>query len=165
MGVEIDDAGHTWIEGDAVQLSQVLMNLVVNAREAMPEGGRLRLCVKPEAEVSATDREKPATIPFRVRLRVNDEGCGMAADVLRRVCDPFFTTKERGQGTGLGMSVVHGIVDAHPATVHITSEKGKGTQVAITFPGREPTTDCVVFLPKPFALADLRYQVSELLAK
>ena len=141
MGVEIDDPGHTWIEGDAVQLSQVLMNLVVNARDAMPEGGRLRLSVKPETEESATNPEKPATIPDRVLLRVEDEGFGMATDVLRRVCDPFFTTKERGQGTGLGMAVVHGIVDAHHATMHITSEKGKGTRVAITFPGRKPTTD------------------------
>ena len=109
---------------DIGQLDQVLMNLVVNARDAMPSGGRLTL------ETTNIDwKGEP-----RILLSVQDTGCGMDAETQSHIFDPFFTTKEEGKGTGLGLSTVHGIVTQHGGSIEVTSEVGKGTCFSIYLP-------------------------------
>jgi hypothetical protein len=107
--------------GDATALQQVFMNLLLNARDAMPNGGRLRI-------VATRTSDQPGWI----RLVVADTGGGMAADVLARIAQPFFTTKSHG--TGLGLSVSYTIIREHGGGVEVTSEPGRGTTFTITLP-------------------------------
>ena len=123
-----------WISADPTQVQQVLMNLVVNARDAMPDGGKLTVALRQEAD---TDGRDDAV------LDVRDTGVGMSAETLSHIFEPFFTTKLRGQGTGLGMSVIHGIITDHEGTVSVASEPGEGTCFTIRFPCCPP--------PKPSA--------------
>ncbi|MGE0083530.1 MAG: ATP-binding protein [Desulfococcaceae bacterium] len=108
------------ITADPSQLNQVLMNLVMNAVHAMPEGGTLTVKTCREAD--------------HVCLIVRDTGIGMDRKTLRHIFLPFFTTKDVNQGTGLGLSVVHGIVEAHGASIHVESHPGKGSEFTIRFP-------------------------------
>ena len=101
------------VHADRDQLIQVLINLVVNSLHAMPEGGRLRLSL---------DRENS-----HVRLGVSDNGHGMPEEIRSRVFDPFFTTKDFGKGTGLGLTVVKGIIEEHGGTIAVESVVDKGT--------------------------------------
>ncbi len=114
------------VEGDPTQLQQVLLNLCVNARDAMPEGGRLCLTsenfVVDEHYASMTAEAKPGSY---VLLQVMDDGCGIPRHVLDKIFDPFFTTKEVGQGTGLGLSTVLGIVKSYGGFVSVSSEPGE----------------------------------------
>jgi two-component system NtrC family sensor kinase len=114
------------ILADPHQIHQVLVNLVANAIQAMPTGGQLRL----EAYAEAGG----------VVLAVEDEGVGMTAQVLQNIFDPFFTTKDVGEGTGLGLSVVHGIVTAHGGTIQVRSEPGKGSRFEVRLPLSPPET-------------------------
>ncbi len=116
-----------FVYGDRTQLEQVLVNLVVNARDAMPAGGVVT--VRLTAAGASTAR--------CARLEVIDTGKGMSADVLDRVFDPFFTTKPVGSGSGLGLSVVYGIVSAHDGIVNVESEVGVGTVVRADLPQAE----------------------------
>ncbi len=106
--------------GDADQMSQVVINLVMNALHAMSDGGTLRVRVSPHGEM--------------VRLTVADTGQGIPEDVVAKVFDPFFTTKEFGKGTGLGLTVVKGIIEEHHGTITVESEPGKGTTFTIHLP-------------------------------
>jgi two-component system, cell cycle sensor histidine kinase and response regulator CckA len=106
---------------DRAQLEQVLVNLAVNARDAMPDGGTLAIAV--------------AGVSDGVRITVVDDGTGMLDEVRDRAFEPFFTTKDPGQGTGLGLATVHGIVTDSGGTVDIESAPGQGTSVAIFLPG------------------------------
>ncbi len=108
------------IVGDNVQLRQVVLNLMINAIQAMPDGGRLKL------DSSYRDGD--------VVLLAQDTGVGMADDVKQKLFTPFFTTKDVGEGTGLGLSVVHGIVAAHGGTIDVTSELGSGTCFEVRLP-------------------------------
>lgn len=112
---------------DESQLRQVVTNLVINAVQAMPEGGTLR--------IETTSRDGA------IRLAVRDTGTGIAPEVLPRIFDPFFTTKDVDQGTGLGLSLVHGIVVGHGGRVEASSEPGHGTCVTVTLPVRTPVED------------------------
>jgi two-component system NtrC family sensor kinase len=112
------------VVGDAGQLTQVLLNLVVNAIQAMSPGGAL---------VVATEQGERG-----VRLRVSDDGVGIPAEVRARIFEPFYTTKDVGQGTGLGLSVVHGIVKAHGGEIDVSSELGQGTTFVVTLPMEAP---------------------------
>jgi CheY-like chemotaxis protein len=114
------------IKADKSQIEQVLMNLVVNARDAMEgKGGTLVLETQIETK-SGTERS--------VTLMVRDTGKGMSAEVKERIFEPFFTTKEVGKGTGLGLSTVYGIVSKHNGQIAVESEEGKGTHFKLSFP-------------------------------
>jgi len=119
--------GQHWIRADPVQIQQVLLNLIVNARDAMPQGGRVTI------EVSDGVGPEP-----RVLLTVTDTGVGMAPEVQERIFEPFFTTKEPGKGTGLGLAVVYGIVKQSGGEVRVQSVEGAGSTFEVSFPRVEP---------------------------
>jgi two-component system cell cycle sensor histidine kinase/response regulator CckA len=123
------------IRGDVTQLHQVLLNLAVNARDAMPEGGTITLQAH-HAEVDETIvRRLPALRPGpHVLLRVADTGTGIPPDVIEHIFEPFFTTKPRGKGTGLGLSTVHGIVRSHGGAIEVRSTPGSGTEFLVWLP-------------------------------
>jgi CheY-like chemotaxis protein len=129
----------TWtIEGDPTQLQQVLLNLCVNARDAMPDGGALVVSTE---NVSIDEETAARTLETRagrhVRLRVQDTGAGIAPEQRDKIFDPFFTTKPQGQGTGLGLSTTHAIVKGHGGFVRLDSELGCGTSVDVFLPVAE----------------------------
>lgn len=128
----------TPIIGDATQLHQVLMNLAVNARDAMPDGGKLEITLENEQLDSAQAHklELPAAGAY-VRLTVEDSGSGIDPEILHQVFEPFFTTKDVGKGTGLGLSSVIGIVKSHGGGVSIHSEHGKGTRFDVFLPAAQ----------------------------
>ncbi|HEY7913886.1 MAG TPA: PAS domain S-box protein [Blastocatellia bacterium] len=123
------------IVGDATQMHQVLMNLCVNARDAMPKGGSLTI----KAENIYLD-ENYARMHFEanqghyVMISVADTGIGMTAEVIEKIYEPFFTTKEQGKGTGLGLPSIRGLVKGHGGFIDVLSEVGKGTEFRIYIP-------------------------------
>ncbi|MCK4752900.1 MAG: PAS domain-containing sensor histidine kinase [Planctomycetes bacterium] len=108
------------ITADKAQLNQLLVNLVVNALQSMPEGGNITI------QTQFHDRN--------VLLIVEDTGCGMSNEVIEQIFIPFFTTKDVGHGTGLGLPVVHGIVTAHGGSIDVKSKPGCGTRFEIRIP-------------------------------
>ena len=113
----LDDACPN-VLADSDQMSQVFINLVMNALHAMPDGGTLRVGLAQESGM--------------VKLTVADTGHGIPQDALPKIFEPFFTTKEFGKGTGLGLTVVKGIIDEHQGTIMVDSEEGKGTRFTIS---------------------------------
>ena len=132
--------GSPWIEADRALIEQVLMNLCLNARDAMPEGGDLRIELD-EMEVGvAAVRQHPEARPGAfARLTVSDSGHGMDAATLERLFEPFFTTKEVGRGTGLGLATAYGIVEQHKGWIEVESELGRGTTFRVWLPAVPPT--------------------------
>lgn len=125
--------------GDPTQIHQIMMNLCSNSHYAMRDHGgnldiRLQECDLPSTNLIFVEPPPPG--PY-LRLTVKDSGQGMSAETLHRLFDPFFTTKGVGEGTGLGLSVVHGIVKAHGGAITVSSQLGQGTQVDIVFPRYE----------------------------
>ncbi len=126
------------VEMDPVHLEQVILNLVVNARDAMPSGGNLEIRALALKHVS--EERLPETLRRTgegVLLSVKDDGEGMTPEILEHVFEPFFTTKEAGRGTGLGLASVYGIVKAAGGMIHIESEPGAGTTVLLALPPTE----------------------------
>jgi two-component system cell cycle sensor histidine kinase/response regulator CckA len=126
------------VNGDATQLHQVLVNLAVNARDAMPNGGALTLSAENYVLESDIQHQGAMILPgFFVMIRVTDTGTGISPDVLDKIFDPFFTTKEQGKGTGLGLSTVLGIVKSHGGFVQVQTEVGRGTTFVVCLPAQE----------------------------
>ncbi|MFN0119247.1 MAG: ATP-binding protein, partial [Blastocatellia bacterium] len=106
--------------GNAPKLQQVFMNLILNARDAMPQGGELRISTSMTMDTAV--------------IRFQDTGMGIAREHMARIYDPFFTTKQIGQGTGLGLAVSYGIVQDHAGSIHVDSNPGEGTIFRLTLP-------------------------------
>jgi signal transduction histidine kinase len=112
---------------DAQQIEQVLINMIHNAIQAMPNGGSLQISLKQVDETA--------------QVSIQDSGSGISAEHLKRIFDPFFTTKKEGEGTGLGLSVSYGIIANHRGKIDVESELGKGTKFTIILPVTQPTTE------------------------
>ncbi len=133
--------GSPCVLGDRNLLEQMLMNLCVNARDAMPSGGEIALGVAiapgPASSgraLAGADGDDRTTGPSHVLLTVRDDGCGMDADTRERIFEPFFTTKDAGTGTGLGLAMVHGLVEQHEGSIVCESQPGRGTTFHIRLP-------------------------------
>jgi hypothetical protein len=124
--------------GDATQLHQVLLNLTVNARDAMPNGGTITVTAENTVIEENTPQETNGLKPgFYVLIKVADNGSGIPKEVLDKIFEPFFTTKEMGKGTGLGLSTVLGIVKSHGGLVQVQTEVNKGTTFFVYLPAQE----------------------------
>ena len=123
------------IKADPTQIHQVVMNLTTNAYHAMDEiGGELKVNLK-EVQLGESDIKISDMVPGAYAcLIVADTGQGMDKDLIRKIFDPFFTTKKKGKGTGMGLSVVHGIVKSMEGAIHVNSEPGKGTEFLVYLP-------------------------------
>jgi signal transduction histidine kinase/CheY-like chemotaxis protein len=129
------DATAPVVLADSVQMDQVLINLVTNARDAMPEGGMITISTAIATRNEGYGRQHDHSLPGDYAIiTVSDSGVGMAEEIKARIFDPFFTTKEVGKGTGLGLSMVYGIVKQHEGIVEVVSEPGKGTSFSIYLP-------------------------------
>jgi CheY-like chemotaxis protein len=166
------------IQADPGQLEQVIMNLAVNARDAMPGGGKLLV----ETQSFRVDESSPVTYGdlspgSYVLIAVTDTGCGMSKETLEHIFEPFFTTKGPGKGTGLGLATVYGIVEQSRGHIAVFSEIGKGTTFKVYFPSVEkslalPATRQMGAIPKGQATilfvedeAPLRALAAEFLAR
>ncbi len=123
------------VHGDPVQMEQVIMNLVLNAKDAMPEGGKITIETENVVINGDFSRNHPWARQGRyLLLSVTDTGKGMPPEILEHVFEPFFSTKEVGKGTGLGLATVYGIVEQHGGMVHAYSEVGKGSTFKVYLP-------------------------------
>ncbi|NQZ88975.1 MAG: response regulator [Colwellia sp.] len=131
------------IMADRTQLHQILLNVCTNAYHAIThESGTIEISLQQPKELPDYFHDKNK--PF-LRLKIKDSGCGMSPDIQKNIFDPFYTTKQQGHGTGLGLSVVHGLVKKHHGKIFVDSEEGKGTTFTIYF----PAVDAVVIEIKP----------------
>jgi signal transduction histidine kinase len=127
------------VSADPLEISQVIMNLAVNARDAMPDGGTLIIASSNTSLSAEQDTAVPGVPDGEyVQLAITDTGTGMSKEVLDHLFEPFFTTKEPGKGTGLGLSIVYGIVQDRGGYVRVESEPGRGTSFRIFLPRAEP---------------------------
>ena len=124
-----------YVQADTGMIEQVILNLVVNARDAMPQGGQLRVATEPLTLDAAQAQANPKAHAGQfVCLLVSDTGTGIAPEVLPRIFEPFFTTKEVGKGTGLGLATVYGIVNQHRGWIEVSSQVGEGSTFKVVLP-------------------------------
>lgn len=129
------DSGALLVLADPVQLRQILMNLVLNARDAMPQGGKIWLITRAaEFPGEASSNAEPVIARRAVSLTVKDNGCGMDAETRARLFEPFFTTKKPGKGTGLGLATVQRIVDEVGGMIEVESTPGQGASIEVFLP-------------------------------
>jgi len=135
IAIEVDLAdGLPMLRADSDQIHQALLNLCLNARDAMEQGGTLRISTR-EVSQDEVRRSFPATISAdSVRITVSDTGAGMSSETAGRIFEPFFTTKPVGKGTGLGLAVVYGVMKAHGGSIDVASEPGRGASFSLFFP-------------------------------
>ncbi len=138
---QIDIPKNLWyLRGDATQLHQVLMNLAVNARDAMPDGGTLKIVAE---NVVISEHSAQININAKVgsyiAIVVTDTGMGMSSEVQQRIFEPFFTTKDVSKGTGLGLSTALSIIRNHGGFINLYSQAGRGTQFTVYLPALTPT--------------------------
>ncbi len=128
-----------YVFADATQVHQVILNLCTNAAHAMrDDGGTLEVGLENlELDADFVNRHPSLQPGYHVKRTISDDGCGMAPDIMDRIFDPFFTTKEKGDGTGMGLSVVHGIVNSHGGIINVYSVPGKGTTFHVFLPAVE----------------------------
>ena len=135
---------NSFVHGDGGMIEQVVMNLSLNARDAMPRGGRLTIGIETvDLDAVFIETHPQAHAGRFVRLRVTDNGIGMDSATLSRIFEPFFTTKDIGKGTGLGLATVYGIVKQHEGWVEVNSEPGKGSTFDVFFPASDKVPDFV----------------------
>jgi PAS domain S-box-containing protein len=134
------------------QIEQVLLNLAANAREAMPDGGRLSIITRQMTVANGDEVQFDLPSPGRyITIAVSDSGTGIRKEIIDRIFEPFFTTKEVGKGTGLGLSMAHGILKQHNGSIQVTSESGKGTTFEIYIPvSEEQVTEKNIQTPVTF---------------
>lgn len=126
------------IEGDPIQIEQVILNLTLNSQDAMPRGGTITIeTSRVEIEEDFVRKYENISAGQYILLSVSDSGSGIESGIIDKIFDPFFTTKEFGKGTGLGLSTVYGIVKQHGGMIHVYSEKGKGTIFKIYLPVKD----------------------------
>ena len=128
---------------DPTQIHQILMNLCTNAAHAMQESGGMLKVTLTDVDISAGDSEQHPDLnpgPY-VNLTVSDTGHGMDRELMERIFDPYYTTKKTGEGTGLGLSVVHGIVKSYGGAIKVQSEPGKGSSFEVYLPRIEYPKD------------------------
>jgi CheY-like chemotaxis protein len=160
LGEHIEWRAHTdadlWhVKADRGQLEQVLMNLAVNARDAMPDGGTLTIETRNTPIENGTPFGSQAAPGAYVRLSVRDTGVGMDADTQARIFEPFFTTKAPGRGTGLGLATVYGIVKQFGGVIDVESEPGQGSTFHIYLPAvTEAAVDAPHAPPRPAAAVE-----------
>lgn len=138
LGADVPD-----ITADATQVHQAILNICVNARDAMPAGGRLILKTKLGTRSEVSSYFPEATSERYVRVSISDTGAGMDETTRQRIFEPFYTTKAKGKGTGLGLSVVYGVVKNHNGFVRVDSEIGRGTTFHLYFPAPIRSTQLV----------------------
>ncbi|MBI3981558.1 MAG: response regulator [Gemmatimonadetes bacterium] len=135
VAVELASQESVVVQADPTAVEQILLNLATNARDAMPNGGVLRIAIQCTVLDEGYHGTHPWVLPGRYAcMTVSDTGTGMDAATRERVFEPFFTTKPRGAGSGLGMAMIYGLVKQHGGLVHVYSEPGQGTTVKIYFP-------------------------------
>ena len=142
------------VEANATHIHQLMINLCGNAADAMPEGGgKISVRVSAENRSNAPGKENPSMQPVRyVAIEVADTGAGMKKEVMDRIFEPYFTTKEVGKGTGMGLAISHGIVEQHRGAIAVESEPGRGTVFRILLPAVQKK---VVEEPKPLSTLPL----------
>ena len=136
IGLQVRVPNDLWrVIGDATQIGQILMNLCINARDAMPAGGKLMISAGNRYLAEEEKRLAPGDLRRRyVRVTVADTGGGIPREIIDRIFEPFFTTKEKGKGTGLGLSTVLSIVRGHGGFISLFSKVGKGTEFKVYLP-------------------------------
>ena len=146
ISLKYDIPASPWlIAADPTQIHQVLMNVSLNARDAMPDGGSLRICVENIRIDEAYARMNPEAEPGGyVQMTIEDTGTGMSDDTVKRIFDPFFTSKALGHGTGLGLSTALTIVKSHGGFINVYSELGRGTRFSINLPAMEDQVETMV---------------------
>ena len=123
------------MNGDDGQIQQAMLNLLINARDAMPDGGNILVTTdRVGRDIRDGQNGSPSGPSEHVMIQVVDSGVGMDRQTQQRIFEPFFTTKEQGKGTGLGLAVVYGVVNAHGGSVSVDSNPGRGTEFSLLFP-------------------------------